>query len=174
MRIKTVLFLCLFLIVLSAKSQHPSVFGLQNQGKFGVTAAIGNQTQGVSVLFWLTPGFVVSPSVNFSYLSRKELDLSLGLSTRHYIRVEQTSFYGGFRMGTMLLKPYDDPDNTALRTDLFAGLSFGVEHFFTRFFTLGVEIQGDYLQSDERSERFENKGGIGVVVKPVVLLTFYL
>jgi hypothetical protein len=173
MRSKTVLFLCLFLIVLSAKSQHPAVFGLQNQGKFGLTASIGNQSQGVSFLYWITPGFVVSPSLGFSYLSRNELDVTLGLSTRHYFRVEQTSAYLGLRIGTMLLKPYKDPNDTALRTDLFAGMSLGVEHYFNRFFSLGLEIQGDFLQSDERSERFDNSGGVGAVLRPVIMATFY-
>lgn len=99
--------------------------------------------------------------------------MSLGLSTRHYLRVEQTSVYLGLRIGTMLLKPYEDPNDTALRTDLFAGMSFGVEHYFNRFFALGAEIQGDYLQSDERSERFDNRGGVGLVLRPVILATFY-
>ncbi len=173
MRSKTVLFLCLFLTVLTVKSQHPSVFGLNNQGKIGLSATLGNQLQGASVIYWFTPRFLVTPSLSFSYLSNKELDMSLGISTRHYLRVEQSSYYLGLRIGTILLKPYDDPDDKFIRTDLFAGVSFGVEHFFTRFFTLGMEVQGDYLQSDERSDRFENQRGVGVVIRPVVLVTFY-
>ena len=158
----------------TARSQHPAVFGMQNQGKVGVSIALSASEQQVIVPLWVTNSFVIAPLFQFSYFNKKELDLAIGLGLRYYFRVEEFSLYGGIRLGNYLLIPYsNDAIDGSSRTDLFAGPVFGVEYFISRFLSLGFEIQGNYIRSDERSLRFDNPGGSGFEIKPVILATFY-
>lgn len=164
-------FICSFT---SAKSQHPAVFGMQNQGNAGVSIALSGADQQVIIPYWVTNSFVIAPLFQFSYFNKKELDLAIGLGLRYYFRLDELSFYGGVRLGNYLLIPYtDDVVDGSLRTDLFAGPVFGVEYFITRHLSLGFEIQGNYIRSDERSLRFDNPGGTGFEIKPIIQATFY-
>ena len=158
----------------TARSRHPAVFGMQNQGNLGVSIALSGSDQQVMVPYWVTNRFLVAPLFQFSYFSKKELDLAIGLGLRYYFRVDELSFYGGVRLGNYLLIPYtDDVIDGSSRTDLFAGPVFGVEYFLSRHLSLGFEMQGNYIRSDERSLRFNNPGGAGFEIKPIVLATFY-
>ena len=164
----------ILLFLFAANGQHPAVMSQNNQGKLGITVVTNNHQSVINLPFWLTERFVVSPIFGIGYLQNAELDMILGFNTRHYLQVGQLAHYFGIRLGTMLNKPFPEEDiNSDTRTDLFAGLTFGAEYYFHRRFSLGIEIQGDFLKSDERSERFNNAGGFGVVVFPALLITYY-
>lgn len=158
----------------SAYSQHPAIKRLQNQGRFGLAVTVGHGQSFLMAPFWLTNKFVASPILGFKYLQNAELDFTLGLATRHYLGLDDLSYYFGFRVGSMYYRPYDQNEvNQDGRTDLFAGLAFGMEYYLARRFSVGLEVQGDFVQSDERSQRFNNPGGIGFIINPVLVLSFY-
>jgi hypothetical protein len=161
-------------VYLLSFSQPSGFMRIQNEGKFGVGASFSNGKTGIILPYWVTNKFVVAPSLNFSYFQKLELDLVVGLNTRHYIQNDDLSSYFGFRVGSMLLIPYAEEEmNKSLRTDLFAGVTFGMEYFLAPQFSMGVEVQGDFVKSDERSQRFNNAGGFGFIIAPVVLAIFY-
>lgn len=155
-------------------SQHPSVLEMQNEGRIGITAAIEPGHTGMMVPLWLTNRSVIAPVISFSYLQNKELDLTLGVATRHYLNIDEMSYYFGFRIGSMLLIPYGEEEvDNDIRTDLFAGANIGLEYYLAEKWSVGLEIQGNFLQSDETSMRFENPGGMGFKLVPVLMTTFY-
>lgn len=167
-------FVLIVFFVFLSHSQSAGYMRVQNEGKFGVGASFSNGKTGIILPFWVTNRFVIAPSFNFSYFQKSELDLVVGISSRHYIFIDDLSSYFGFRLGSMLLMPYAGEEvNKSIRTDLFAGITFGMEYFLARQFSMGVEVQGDFMKSDERSQRFNNAGGFGFVLAPVVLATFY-
>ncbi len=147
---------------------------MQNKGRIGIGASFHKDNRFLLIPYWLTNSFVIVPSVHFTYFQKQELDLILGLSTRQYISSNNVSSYLGFRLGTMMYKPYDVEEiDRFTRTDLFAGLTFGMEYYLARQFSVGVEIQGDFIKSDDNSYRFDNEGGIGFKITPVLQVSFY-
>jgi hypothetical protein len=167
-------FLVILVIAFSSYTQPPGFMRIQNEGKFGIGASFSNGKTGIILPYWVTNKFVIAPSLNFSYFQKLELDFIIGLNTRHYIQNDDLSSYFGFRVGSMLLMPYAGEEvNQSMRTDLFAGVTFGMEYYLAPQFSMGVEVQGDFVKSDERSQRFNNAGGFGFVIAPVVLAIFY-
>ncbi len=156
------------------QAQQSAVYKIMNKGRIGIAMSANHQEQAVWVPYWLTHNFVLAPMVSFSYFQKDKMDFSLGLSTRHYFRLDDLSAWFGFRVGTMMLIPAgEDDEKGELYTDLFAGAAMGVEYFFVRNFSLGMEVQGNFIQSDERSYRFNNPGGFGVQLTPLLMATFY-
>lgn len=166
--------LLLFIFSFTGISQHPAVFRMQNEGRIGLAATFETGHTGVMVPVWLTNRFVIAPIASFSYFQKKDLDLTMGVATRHYTLRDEMAFYFGFRVGSYLLIPFkeEEPDNDR-QTDLFAGAQIGMEYFLVKQLSLGLEVQGNFIQSDERSMRFKNPGGVGVKVVPVLMATFY-
>jgi len=172
---KTFFFLVIFFWFISlAIGQYPMVRSAQNEGKFGLGAYFSNDQQGLLLPFWLTDNFALVPTLQLKYFQKQDLDFTLGLNTRHYLAVDELAVYFGFRVGSMLLFPYSEEEqDKAVRSDLFAGITFGVEYFFSRNFSVGMEVQNDFYKSDERSLRFNNPGGYGFSIAPVIITIFY-
>ncbi len=169
-----VILLLMILFRISGWAQHPAVFRMQNEGRVGIAAAFEPGHTGVMVPVWLTNRFVISPLVSFNYFQKKDLDLTIGIATRHYSLFNDMAFYFGFRVGSMLLIPFGEEElENDRQTDLFAGTHMGMEYFLARQLSVGIEIQGNFIQSDERSMRFDNPGGVGVMLVPALMATFY-
>ncbi|TVQ11799.1 MAG: hypothetical protein EA361_12150 [Bacteroidetes bacterium] len=169
-----IIFLLMILFNISGWAQHPAVFHMQNEGRVGIAATFEPGHTGVMVPVWLTNRFVISPIVSFKYFQKKDLDLTIGIATRHYSLFNDMAFYFGFRVGSMLLIPYGEEElENDRQTDLFAGAHMGMEYFLARQLSVGLEIQGNFIQSDEKSTRFDNPGGVGVKLVPVLMATFY-
>ncbi len=170
------IFFALFLSISAAWSQgqrHPAVFQAYNDGKLGLSVALREGSPELMVPYWYTNRFVVAPTF-FLQLVQEELDFTLGVATRHYTHIGKPALYFGFRVGSMVLLPFgDEESDNDLKTDLFAGATFGSEYFFTDKMSLGIELRGDFIQSDNRSTRFDNPGGITLMFAPVLLATIY-
>ncbi|MFW5706372.1 MAG: hypothetical protein ACOC12_00495 [Bacteroidota bacterium] len=164
-----------FLLFISfyVQAQHPAV-GVNNQDRVGMTISLHQSQWGFLIPYWLTDRFVVTPVLGFVYFQKDKLDATVGIATRHYLKIDDISYYFGFRVGSMLLVPASEEElDNEVRSDLFAGATFGIEYFFARQFSVGMELQGSFIQSDERSMRFNNPGGFGFELAPVIMATFY-
>jgi hypothetical protein len=163
-----------FWFISLAVGQYPMVRSSQNEGKFGLGAYFSSEQSGLLLPFWLTDNFVLIPTLHLKYFQKQDLDFTLGLNTRHYLSVEELAVYFGFRVGSMLFIPYAQEEmDKSLRSDLFAGITFGTEYFFSRNFSVGMEVQAEFYKSDERSQRFNNPGGYGFSFAPVIMTIFY-
>lgn len=155
--------------------QHPAVRQIDHTGKSGISAVFQPGHMGMHFPFWFAPRFSMIPGLDFCYVESAGLDMTISLASRHYFHTTGIMPYLGFRIGTMLLLPAESDDgDDDLRSDLLAGVVFGGEYFITSHISIGIELQGNFFQSDERSVRFDNPGGTRFQNATVIIFTFYM
>jgi hypothetical protein len=133
---------------------------------FGVGVIAGSQLVGtnsqVSIKYWSSDTFALAPSLNFGFRKPKDVDATWQLKPELMFlfapyKSTSTRFEIGAGLGLGLSKtgpttamPTPNPD-TAF--DVYVPIQAGVEHFFTRWFAMGIaarfnlldfQTQGDY------------------------------
>jgi hypothetical protein len=104
-----------------------------------------------------------------------QLRLALGGYYRHSA-TEKLEIYVGPRVGiirsTESIRRDDDEDSETLK-DLLLGAALGGEYFFSNHFSLGGEVQFNYLSFDETEDPFSRTEASLLTTNASVLLRFY-
>lgn len=146
----------------------------------GLSATIQQGQFGLMLPIWFSKNFVLAPAFQFLYAEKVGMDFSAGLVPRYYFKTEKIAPYLGLIAGVAVNKPAEQipvfgmpPQDNSARIDFIAGLAFGADYFFDPRFSIGVEAQGNFTKSDNKSSRFGNKGGINFNTATMVTASVY-
>ncbi|MFC1610492.1 hypothetical protein ACFL6C_06015 [Myxococcota bacterium] len=78
--------------------------------------------------------------------------LRIGTGVFYMTWIENMELYVGFRVGLSYL--FESGDDNDSRTDIYFGPAGGAEHFFADYFSLGVEIQLNYIRIGDLDRGF--------------------
>jgi len=157
---KIIIFFTLFFFTLQidAKESEPSV---------GLSAALTGNQLDIMFPFLLKSNNVILPSIGISYQEDIGQLISASLKYRHY-----TGTYGGaksfFGAGAGGLISVSDEGDTSV--DILFGLSYGVEYFFSKNFSCGLEAQLNALLPDEGST---NARSMNINTATMVFISIY-
>ena len=160
---KTTLIVLIFLFYSSTFYSQPQ------KGNIGISVLVQNSQLDFLIPIFISDNFAVSPAVGISSISDQFTDISLGGIIRYYFSKNIVSPFIGGRFGALLLNPKDGESTT----DLIFGPLFGGEYYFTKNFSVGIELQLNITKSDERSNRFNNPNGTNINTATAFFATIY-
>lgn len=142
--------------------------------KIGLSGSVQGSQYGILLPMWVSQRVALVPAFDVKYAETVGMDMVLGLSIRHYHKVEDVAPYLGFRAATALFTPsHDNEFDNERRIDMIFGPNVGIEYFFTERFSAGVEAQGNFTKSHENSARFGNPGGLNFNTGTMISVTVY-
>lgn len=144
---------------------------LAQQRSWGLSASLQQGELGINVPLWLGEKFVLAPTLGLVSASDIATDLSVGIIPKFYISTDQLSPYVALRLIGIFNSPASESENN--KTDILAGIAFGGEYFFASSFSMAVEAQGNFVKSDEDSNRFGNPGGTNFNLAGAVTASIY-
>ncbi|MEA1987438.1 MAG: hypothetical protein U9N76_08125 [Candidatus Marinimicrobia bacterium] len=142
---------------------------------FGLSASIQDSHIGIKVPFWVGRKTVIAPSFGYVFIEDSGHDLNVGLTINNYFSIKKVAPYFGLSAGSLILFPdkdrsWVDEDNYV---DWVVGIAFGLEYFFDKNLSIGIEVQGNATFSDKESTRFGNPGGINFNTGTVIIGSIY-
>jgi hypothetical protein len=135
----------------------------------GLRANWQDGSSGISVPLWMNSNFVLEPSLDIAHVSDIGTDIGAGIFLRHNLKQARMTPYIGFRFLGFFFSP-DEGDATA---DYVYGPAVGGEYFLAESFSISVEAQLHYAQSDEASHRFANPDGTNIGTATTVSAAIY-
>lgn len=166
---KVKIFTVMFLIVSLSASLHS-----QDKKFIGISGSIQGNQYGILIPMWLGEKFVLAPAIDLKYAEGTGTDIGIGLSPRFYLKNDKTAPYFGLKIGALLNKPSSENEiDTDTKLDLLGGIAFGGEYFLAEKFSFGVELQGNFTKSDDKSNRFGNPGGLNFNTGTMISATLY-
>lgn len=137
---------------------------------YGISASVQNNHFGIQVPIWLSRSFTLAPNLGGAFTENRGGEIQIGLVPKIYFKKQTVSPYLGFLVGTIIGLP-EDADNTY---DFAFGVSFGLEYFINKNFSLGIEGQINGTRSDKNSLRYNNPGSLNVNTATGFSATIYL
>lgn len=142
--------------------------------KIGLSGSVQGSQYGILLPVWVSQRVALVPAFDVKYAETVGMDMALGLAIRHYHKVEDVAPYLGFRVATASFTPSRDNEfDKETRFDLIFGPNVGIEYFFTGRFSAGVEAQGNFTKSHEKSLRFGNPDGLNFNTATMISVTVY-
>ena len=138
-------------------------------GNIGISVVVQNEQLDFLVPILLTDKLAISPAFGVRSISDQYTDVAIGGILRYYFRNQIVSPFIGGRFGALILSPKEG-DAT---TDLIFGPLFGAEYYFTKNFSVGIELQLNIVSSGENSDRFGNPGGTNLNTATAFSATIY-
>jgi hypothetical protein len=135
----------------------------------GFSASIQNNHFGIQVPIWLNDNFILAPNFGAIFTENRGGEIQLGLIPRIFFKKQTVSPYLGFLVGTVIGLP-ENRDNTF---DFVFGLSFGLEYFINKHFSLSIEGQINGTKSDNNSLRYNNPGSLNLNTATGFAATIY-
>lgn len=145
----------------------------QENTKIGLSGTLQQNDYGISVPIWMGEKFVLSPSLMVTSSEGVGTDFGIGLAPRFYLSKEKIAPYFGLKAGAIFGMPPSDDEEAESTVDILAGVAFGGEYFLSDNFSFGVEIQGNFTQSDDNSFRYGNPGRLNFNTGTAVSATVY-
>lgn len=143
-----------------------------NVRTIGISASVQNNVYGINLPIWLSPKFVLAPSIGIDYAQSVGTDYTLGLMPKFYLKTEKLSPFVDFKIAAIFNSPETTTDKNS-KTDLLFGAGFGGEYFFNDNFSISAEFQGNLTSSDKFSSRFGNPGNINFNLATAVTVNIY-
>lgn len=164
-KISIVAFLCMISI---------SMLFAESPFKIGLSGSVQGNQFGIMLPMWVSNSVALVPAFEMKYAETVGMDMAVGLAIRRYHKVEDVAPYLGFRVGTAFFTPSSDNEfDKETRFDMIFGPNVGIEYFFTERFSAGVEAQGNFTKSHEKSLRFGNPGGLNFNTATMISVTVY-
>ena len=123
-------------ILSSSYSEQP------RKGNIGITASLQNSQLDFLVPFFVTNNLSLSPAFGFSS-NTSLMNISLGAILRYYLAKGIVSPFIGGRFATII----SSPKNGDALINLVLGTLSGGEYFFSKHFSVGIELQVNVLNS---------------------------
>ncbi|MEL7834447.1 hypothetical protein [Fodinibius sp. Rm-B-1B1-1] len=121
------------------------------QSTFGLTASIqGNQTN-LQVPIWLNDNVTIAPVFGINHQQNNFTSINLGVAPRFYQDVG--SDFATY-LGARGIIQRTSPEVGAEDSDFLLGATGGGEYFLGEHFSLGVEVQLNFLINDNGNDRF--------------------
>jgi hypothetical protein len=146
----------------------------------GLSATIQQGDIGIMLPLWVSKKVMIAPVISAVVAGKVGSDYSFGIIPRYYFKNEKLAPFIGGRLGIAVLKILPPPPGFGLptvaepaRLDYIAGLAFGADYFFVPQLSLGVEAQGNFTKSDEKSQRFGNPGNWNFNTGSMVTVSVY-
>lgn len=158
-----IVFSMLFFNIADAQDEVP-------KSGYGFSASVQNNHFGVQVPIWLSESFTLAPNFGAAFTENRGGELQIGLVPKIYFKKQTVSPYLSFLIGTIIGMP-EHIDNTY---DFVFGISFGLEYFINKQFSLAIEGQINGTQSDDNSLRFNNPGSLNINTATGFSATIYL
>jgi hypothetical protein len=144
-------------------------FAQPEKGKIGLSAEIQSQQMDFLVPIFATNNLALSPAVGVAIISDQYSDLSLGVILRYYFSNDVISPFIGGRLGTLLYIP----NESDMIADIIYGPLFGGEYYFSKNFSVGIELQLNAVSSAKNSMRFGNPGRTNINTATAFFATIF-
>jgi len=149
-------------------------------GKIGITASIQDSQTGIMVPIWISNSLVITPVFSIASISDVLTDIGIAVGPRLNLHSGDAIPFIGFRIGGLFRKineysEYNEysEDNKEKTQDLLISSYLGGEYFISDNFSVGVEVQFNYVKSGKYSNRFANPGGTNINTATAVTASFY-
>jgi hypothetical protein len=161
-------------------------FGLLNaeeedNARIGLSALIASNSMDISFPFWLSNHSVFAPSLMASYAQNAVTNIGIGFKVRFYTSKKENNIAGkllpyfGLGIDALITIPQTNQNlqKTGTYFDMLYGGSFGGEYFISNHFSVGVEAQLNFVQSDSKSSNFGNPGNLNINTATGAFITIY-
>ena len=135
---------------------------------FGIGVAAGAELIGttgvVGIKYWSSDTFALAPSLNFGFTKQKDVDASWQFSPELVLlfapyKSTSTRFEIGAGLGMGLSKEgatvANPMPNTDTRVDIYIPIQAGVEHFFTRWFSMGIAAHSKLFEFTQQGDAIQ-------------------
>jgi hypothetical protein len=138
----------------------------------GLTVAIQQGQVAIMVPLFLSDKVVLAPAFEFASASKVGTDIVFGVLAKTFFNHQgELRPYWGIRAGIGYFNS-KAPD-TSNQTDYIVGAAIGVEYFFNKNFSIGIEPQLNMSVSDDESDRFGNPGGTNINTGTMLTANIY-
>jgi hypothetical protein len=144
-------------------------FPQPSKGNVGISVSIQNTQFDFLIPIFFQDKVSVSPAIGINKISNNYTDLSLGAILRFYLSTDNVAPFLGMRAGALMFIP----DNEDLITDFIFGPFFGGEYYFSKNFSVGIELQLNIIKSASNSIRFNNPNGTNINSATAFFATIY-
>ena len=135
----------------------------------GLSASFQESQLDIIIPFWMGQKVIFAPAIGVVYVEDGGKDIGLGVVLRLYTRMTRISPYLGGRIAALIY----DPEGQESITDMLYGILYGGEFFLVPQFSIGIEAQLNFIQSNKKSSRFGNPGGLNVNTATAVIANVY-
>lgn len=118
---------------------------------------------------WAGEKTVFAPSFGVIAVEDFATEFRFGFILKQYKRTGKISPYYGVRAGGILLSPAKGENSI----DKLFGILWGGEYFFDKNFSIGIEAQGNFLFSKEKSQLFGNQTKLSFNTATALLANIY-
>ena len=127
-----------------------------SHGSWGFSAVVNSSQADILIPIFLDNYNSISPSIGVVNASEINTDISAGIVYHHYLEYSKNfSPILGLRVGGI----FGSPNGGTSTSDFIVGGLAGGEYFFSKNFSVGIEVQLNLAISDNNSARFGNPGG---------------
>jgi hypothetical protein len=150
---------------------------MSGQVGFGVGVTAGSTSlivpgAAINIKYWLSDTLAVMPQLAFNIYKQKNVDTSWRfnpsvLALHHPWKTTSTRLSVGAGLGLTLQKWNQNPDTgtmSAPPSDTTIGIRIpiyaGVEHFFTKWFSMGIAVQNDFLSYSKTGDAWHMSFGV--------------
>ena len=127
--------------------------------KVGLSALLQGSQYGIALPIWAGKQYVVEPQISIRSAQSIGSEFGLALAQRFYFNRKTLAPYAGLNLGTIMTIASDNATpKRENQIDFVGGLAFGAEYFLAPQFSVRVEAQANFSQSDDQSNQFGNPG----------------
>lgn len=142
----------------------------EGKPKMGFAVAVQQSTFDLQIPIWLSNRFILAPSIGTRYQENIGTEFDLGIGGRLFMNDKDARPFFGLK-GGIIYTDFNSPNSDLI--DIIIGPSYGVEYFFNKNISLGIEGQVNFVLFDKNSVRFSNPNGLNINTAAVLFASIY-